>query len=46
MRVFALVFGRAPTATEFTAAAAVTAADRLPALCRVLLNANEFAFIE
>ncbi len=45
-RLFALVFGRAPTATELSAATALTASDGLPALCRVLLNANEFAFIE
>jgi hypothetical protein len=45
-RIFALVFGRAPTVPEFSGATALTAADGLPALCRVLLNANEFAFIE
>jgi cytochrome c553 len=45
-RIFALVFGRAPTVAEFSGATALTAADGLPALCRVLLNANEFAFIE
>lgn len=45
-RIFALAFGRAPTATEVQAAATLIAADGLPAFCRVLLNANEFAFIE
>jgi hypothetical protein len=45
-RAFALAFSRAPTDSETRAALALTAADGLPALCRVLLNANEFAFIE
>ncbi|MDP3070366.1 MAG: PSD1 and planctomycete cytochrome C domain-containing protein [Opitutaceae bacterium] len=45
-RIFALVHGRAPTATEAAAAQTLVAQDRLPALGRVLLNTNEFAFIE
>ena len=45
-RAFALAFGRAPTPTEMPAAAALASADGLPALCRVLLNANEFAYLE
>ncbi len=45
-RAFSLAFGRVPSAAEARAAAALLAADGLPALCRVLLNANEFAFLE
>jgi cytochrome c553 len=45
-RAFLLVFGRAPTAGEVRAAQSLVAQDGLPALGRVLLNANEFAFLE
>jgi hypothetical protein len=45
-RVFALVHCRAPSANEAQAAQALVAQDGLPELCRVLLNTNEFAFIE
>ncbi len=45
-RAFALAFGRAPSSGEARAAQTLVAQDGLPALCRVLLNANEFAFIE
>jgi hypothetical protein len=45
-RAFLLAFGRAPTAGEVRAAQSLVAQDGLPALGRVLLNANEFAFLE
>ncbi len=45
-RAFALVFCRAPSPKEARAAQALVAKDGLPELCRVLLNTNEFAFIE
>jgi hypothetical protein len=45
-RVFVLVHGRAPSSGEAQTAQALVAQDGLPALCRVLLNTNEFAFIE
>jgi hypothetical protein len=43
---FALVHRRAPSAKEAQAAQALVAQDGLAELCRVLLNTNEFAFIE
>ena len=45
-RTFALVFCREPSARELPSATALAAADGLHALCRVLINANEFAFLE
>ncbi len=45
-RAFALVQSRSPSANEARAAQALVAQDGLPELCRVLLNTNEFAFIE
>jgi mono/diheme cytochrome c family protein len=45
-RAFSLVLSRLPSAEEARRAATLIAADGLPALCRVLLNANEFAFLE
>ena len=41
-RAFGLVLGRAPTATERAAAETVVARHGLRALCRALLNTNEF----
>jgi hypothetical protein len=45
-RLFALALGRAPSARESQSSRALTAQDGLPELCRVLLNTNEYAFIE
>lgn len=45
-RAFALALGRAPTAQELQSAHALLAAEGLPALCRALLNTNEYAFLE
>jgi len=45
-RVFALVHGRPPSASEARAARTLAEQDGLAALCRVLLNTNEYAFIE
>lgn len=45
-RTFALVLGREPSAAEARAAAVFITKDGLPALGRVLLNTNEFAFIQ
>ena len=45
-RLFALVFCRPPTAQEARSAQALAAKDGLPGLGRVLLNTNEYAFIE
>ena len=45
-RAFALVHCREPSASEAQAAQALLAQDGLTELCRVLLNTNEFAFIE
>ncbi|MBL9185938.1 MAG: PSD1 domain-containing protein [Opitutaceae bacterium] len=45
-RAFALIFCRPPSAQESQGARALIAQDGLPELCRVLLNTNEFAFIE
>lgn len=45
-RVFALVYCRTPSAKESQAAQALVAQDGLSELCRVLLNTNEYAFIE
>ncbi|MBC7820008.1 MAG: DUF1549 domain-containing protein [Planctomycetaceae bacterium] len=40
-----LAFGRSPTKDETTAAVALVKEHGLPALCRALLNANEFLFV-
>jgi hypothetical protein len=45
-RVFALAFQRPPTDTELSAAARLVTAHGLPALCRALLNANEFLYTD
>jgi hypothetical protein len=45
-RVFELALLRAPTAAELAAATALVRANDLAALCRAVLNSNEFAFIE
>ena len=44
-RAFALTVQRAPTADEARVCQGLATAQGLPALCRVLLNANEFLFI-
>ncbi len=44
-RAWQLAFGRAPAAPEAAAAAEFLGAEGLPALCRAVLNANEFLFI-
>ena len=43
-RAFRLAFGRTPTAGEQKAALDLLAKRGLPALCRALLNANEFMY--
>jgi hypothetical protein len=43
-RGFALAFGRTPTASERSAAAALMRTHGTPAFCRALYNANEFVF--
>jgi len=45
-RVFALVYCRTPSAKESHAAQPLVAQDGLSELCRVLLNTNEYAFLE
>ena len=42
---FALAFGRTPTRAESDAALSLIQSHGLPAFCRALFNANEFAFI-
>ena len=42
---FALAFGRTPTKAESDAALSLIQSHGLPAFCRALFNANEFAFI-
>ena len=44
-RAWQLAFNRLPDRGEVRDAAAFTKAEGLPALCRVILNANEFLFI-
>ncbi len=44
-RAFDLIFLRAPTADELTASNEIVEQHGLPALCRALLNANEFLFV-
>ncbi|MFO0800166.1 MAG: DUF1549 and DUF1553 domain-containing protein [Gemmataceae bacterium] len=43
---FRLAFQRAPRAEELAAARELVAKHGLPALCRALLNANEFVFLD
>lgn len=45
-RAFELVFARTPTEEEAAGAGKLVAAHGLPALCRVLLNANEFLSVD
>jgi hypothetical protein len=45
-RAFALAFQRAPSEQEQTAAVKLVNEHGLAALCRALLNANEFAFLD
>jgi hypothetical protein len=44
IRAFRLAFGRPPDAEERKAASDLVAAQGLPALCRALMNANEFLY--
>jgi hypothetical protein len=45
-RAFQLAFGRTPTAVEQTAAESLIQNRGLPQLCRMLLNANEFVYVD
>jgi len=45
-RAFALCFQRAPTDAELTASTRLVAEQNLFALCRMLINANEFVYID
>jgi hypothetical protein len=45
-RVFALAYGRPPTRDERAAAEKVTSAHGLRALCRAVLNSNEFLYLD
>ena len=45
-RVFALAFQRPPAARELAAAVALVETHGLPALCRAVLNANEFLYVD
>jgi len=45
-RAFELVFGRAPSSNERSRCVPLVGELGLPALCRVLLNANEFVHID
>ena len=45
-RVFALAFGRPPTAEELAAAGRVADAHGLRAACRAVFNANEFLYVD
>jgi hypothetical protein len=44
--VYRLLFNRMPSSREQNAATALVREHGLPALCRALLNANEFLFVE
>jgi len=44
-RAWQLAFARPPARAESTDAITLAKAEGLPALCRALLNANEFLFI-
>ena len=43
---FALAFGRKPDAAELDAASALVKSRGLVQLCRMLLNANEFVYVD
>ncbi|MFO1497325.1 MAG: PSD1 and planctomycete cytochrome C domain-containing protein [Verrucomicrobiota bacterium] len=43
---FQLAYQREPTSAERADAAACAARDGLPALCRILLNSNEYLFVD
>ena len=45
-RAFALVFARKPSPEEFDAAITVAQSHGMTQLCRMLLNANEFVYVE
>jgi hypothetical protein len=45
-RAFALAFGRAPDVSELDSASALMKSHGLPQLCRMLLNANEFVYVD
>ena len=45
-RAFLLAFGRAPSPVELSASAAMAREHGLPMFCRVLLNANEFIYLD
>jgi len=45
-RAFQFTFQRRPTDTELSAAMKLLSSHGLPALCRALLNSNEFLFID
>ncbi|MEQ1851942.1 MAG: DUF1553 domain-containing protein, partial [Chthoniobacteraceae bacterium] len=45
-RAHQLAFGRPPTPTERARLIAFAKANGLPNLCRVLLNLNEFTFVD
>ncbi len=45
-RVFQLAFARPPTPAELAAAKELTRTESLFALCRMLLNANEFVYVD
>ena len=45
-RAFQIAFGRQPTPSEAVAARTLVESRGLPVLCRMLLNANEFAYVD
>jgi hypothetical protein len=45
-RAFALAFGRSPTADEAAAGVELIKKHGLPQFCRMLLNANEFVYVD
>ena len=45
-RVFRLAFQRDPSAAELAAAVGLAKAHGLPAVCRAVLNANEFLYVD
>ncbi len=45
-RAFRLAFQRAPTSSERVAAESLVSEHGLPSLCRALLNANEFIYLD
>ncbi len=46
LRAFLLAFGRPPSANQQKTAEAFVQTEGLPALCRMLLNANEFVYVD